>query len=538
MADRIRSVFSNKNTSALTLLVLLVGLSAATLAVQRSTETRQHASTVGCNVTCSQGSTCSQVPNVSYADFRCIQNNSVSNGGFCNGPNNTINDSVCISGYCNQVTKKCDNRSTQPDLVVSSLSALCSNNNLIISASIKNQGTGNAGTSKTLFYVTRKTDNSAVLNIKLDTNSLPSGSSQSLTYSIPCLPSTYVISVGADSEGQIPESNKSNNIKSIEFTPGAVIPTSQPPQATQPPTQNTQPVGTTDEINSSTCSVRGWVYDPDTSSSSVTIHVYRDGQAGSGVAGKAYTANTSRPDVNSAFNITGNHGFDITFSPSGDTFDKGFFDGKTHTIYVYAIDTAGGNNPLLGMTNGISRTITCSSTPPSASKGSIQGYNVEMPGNKAYPAGTRTVYLDGGFPTTDNPYGTGSQFARPEWNNISAGNHTVSVTVPSGFNVGYTLCYNAINCHNNTPTPGSSVIVNVPAGGYADLWWHFTPKPADIDRNGAIDIIDFNLWLSAFKGTAVSPYTAGGKTYYPNVNSDSAVDLLDFNVWLQAFKTQ
>lgn len=318
---------------------------------------------------------------------------------------------------------------------------------------------------------------------------------------------------------------------------------------------NTQPVGTTDEVNSSTCSVRGWAYDPDASGTSIDIHVYRDGQAGIGVGQPGYKANVSRPDVNSAFLITGNHGFDIKFSPSGGTMESGLFDGKAHTIYVYAIDTAGGTNPLLGMTNGISRTITCSSSsPPSTSKGSIQGYKVLMPGNNGgggcdpLKGGTgcnqpwnATVSVDGGNGDTENPYGTGQPLVQPYWNSLSAGNHTVSVNAPtSGFTIGYTLCYNATNCHNNTPTPGNSVVVNVPDGGYADLWWHYTPpsQPADINRDGIVDLIDFNLWLRAFQEVDIPPYTAGGKAYYPDVNSDSTVDLLDFNLWLSAFKSQ
>ena len=72
-----------------------------------------------------------------------------------------------------------------------------------------------------------------------------------------------------------------------------------------------------------------------------------------------------------------------------------------------------------------------------------------------------------------------------------------------------------------------------------------TPTPtnisvntADINRDGIVDLIDFNLWLRAFQEVDIPPYTAGGKAYYPDVNSDSTVDLLDFNLWLSAFKSQ
>ncbi|MEK7559234.1 MAG: CAP domain-containing protein [Patescibacteria group bacterium] len=106
-----------------------------------------------------------------------------------------------------------------------------------------------------------------------------------------------------------------------------------------------------------------------------------------------------------------------------------------------------------------------------AATGTIQGYKVP---NEGSIIPNQTVSLDGGSPPpASNPY----------FLTVSAGvNHTVSVSVPSGYNVGYTLCYNRIDCHNDTPTPGNSVIVNIPtsgscggAGPCADLWWHYTP---------------------------------------------------------------
>ncbi len=99
--------------------------------------------------------------------------------------------------------------------------------------------------------------------------------------------------------------------------------------------------------------------------------------------------------------------------------------------------------------------------------GWIQGYKVRMPGNKNVdPPASELVKLDGIALTRNNPYSTG-------W--IVRGNHTVSVSVPAGWKVGYTLCYKKTNCHNNTPTMASSVVVTVPVNSYADLWWHYYP---------------------------------------------------------------
>ncbi|MDO8728812.1 MAG: hypothetical protein Q7K26_02850 [bacterium] len=96
------------------------------------------------------------------------------------------------------------------------------------------------------------------------------------------------------------------------------------------------------------------------------------------------------------------------------------------------------------------------------------------------------------------------------FNNTSVGNHTVSVSVPAGWSVGHTLCYNETTCHNNVPTPGNTATVNVPAGGFADLWWHYTSSTvtADIRANGTNGpiTIDYNTdaTISWSSGNATS----------------------------------
>ena len=94
--------------------------------------------------------------------------------------------------------------------------------------------------------------------------------------------------------------------------------------------------------------VTGWAYDPDDSSKNIEIHIYIGGSAGSNkvVASKnGIIANTSRPDVNQAFGISGNHGFDATFDVSAY---------GTYSVYAYAINIGGGNtNPEIGHKDGI-----------------------------------------------------------------------------------------------------------------------------------------------------------------------------------------
>lgn len=87
--------------------------------------------------------------------------------------------------------------------------------------------------------------------------------------------------------------------------------------------------------------VRGWAFDRDVINEAVEIHVYIGGPAGSGHVYGIGKADKERKDVNEAFGITGNHGFDTTFDVSE---SPGEYD-----IYVYAINMGEGtNNPLIG----------------------------------------------------------------------------------------------------------------------------------------------------------------------------------------------
>ncbi|OGN27307.1 MAG: hypothetical protein A2941_00410 [Candidatus Yanofskybacteria bacterium RIFCSPLOWO2_01_FULL_49_17] len=107
--------------------------------------------------------------------------------------------------------------------------------------------------------------------------------------------------------------------------------------------QDHPPIGTVDSSDSNdppaepNCTYfGGWAYDPDKSSQSIDVHVYDADDPNNLVFIGALTANGSRPDVNSALGITGNHGYTGT-TPAD------FKDGTLHRGYVYAIgiDSAG-----------------------------------------------------------------------------------------------------------------------------------------------------------------------------------------------------
>jgi hypothetical protein len=108
------------------------------------------------------------------------------------------------------------------------------------------------------------------------------------------------------------------------------------------------------------CGADGWAYDGDVPNDSISVHVYRDGQVGSGgtlIGG--YTTDFFREDVNNALGgISGNHGFQIRFPNSGES--AALYDGNAHNLYIYAINQPNGNNPLLPMYNNNPRSIQCS----------------------------------------------------------------------------------------------------------------------------------------------------------------------------------
>ncbi|MBI2443195.1 MAG: right-handed parallel beta-helix repeat-containing protein [Candidatus Levybacteria bacterium] len=55
------------------------------------------------------------------------------------------------------------------------------------------------------------------------------------------------------------------------------------------------------------------------------------------------------------------------------------------------------------------------------------------------------------------------------------------------------------------------------------------PITGDINRDGKVDLLDFNIWRDEFLGNVA--------TKSADLNGDGTVDLVDFNLWLTAYKT-
>ncbi len=110
-------------------------------------------------------------------------------------------------------------------------------------------------------------------------------------------------------------------------------------------------------------------------------------------------------------------------------------------------------------------------TPTSISgSGTIQGYKrVEPSGAAVEPAASQQVSVDGGTAITTDPYGFG---------NLTPGSHTVTVTVPTGYTVKYSVCINVSTCHEDQTQwkDGPTATVTVTSGQYVDLYWHFIPN--------------------------------------------------------------
>ena len=109
----------------------------------------------------------------------------------------------------------------------------------------------------------------------------------------------------------------------------AAAPVTPPPSADQ----GREPRGYFEAVTPTTggAAITGWALDPDTTAP-IEVHVY------AGATGRAFVADQARPDVGAAFGLGDGHGFSGVM-PLGS---------GTHRLCAYAINSAPGNNPLIG----------------------------------------------------------------------------------------------------------------------------------------------------------------------------------------------
>ena len=207
---------------------------------------------------------------------------------------------------------------------------------------------------------------------------------------------------------------------------------------------------------SNTVTVSGWALDNITNVDNAInqVRVLIDGV----FVGNA--GNYPRADICATYNRTGcpNVGYRYDW-------DTTAYSNGSHTIRFEATDT-----DITPRTSVYDRTISVNNVVQTY--GTIQGYKTKVGGSSVdVPPAAQTITLNGGSAQTINPF----NFS----NIIKDSNYSVSVSVPSGWSVGYTLCYGNSSCHSNTPTAGNIATVNIPSSltspnDYASLWWHFT----------------------------------------------------------------
>jgi len=159
------------------------------------------------------------------------------------------------------------------------------------------------------------------------------------------------------------------------------------------------------ETYGSTLHIVGWVYDTQASSKSITIHIDNS---------TAYTANIYRADVNKAYGISGNHGFDIVhpWTTSGNRvmvhalYGVGagaltLFDNIADFPYTYTItyNANGGTGAPKADVKHSSIALRLSNTKPTRTGYTFKGWSTSSTGSVAYAAGasytsnsSRTLY--------------------------------------------------------------------------------------------------------------------------------------------------
>lgn len=183
------------------------------------------------------------------------------------------------------------------------------------------------------------------------------------------------------------------------------------------PSDPVAPASVTGNVDVANCRrIAGWAFDKNKSASSIPVHIYVDGVGYN-------TGNTavSRPDVNSAYGISGTHGFDWVVPDT-------WRDGKTHTAQIYGLSVSGTPNVLIAQ-----RTLDACASPigvvDAASCSAVSGWAFDM--NDVARSIDVHIYIDG------VGYNTGpTKVSRPDVNSAYGaygvtGTHGFSYPTPS-----------------------------------------------------------------------------------------------------------
>jgi hypothetical protein len=204
------------------------------------------------------------------------------------------------------------------------------------------------------------------------------------------------------------------------------------------PTTQRAPIGSLDSVTGAPpgmVTVRGWTLDPDTISS-IRVHVYIDGRAVASLA-----ASGSRPDVGRIYRRGSDHGFAGSIPAAI----------GRHEVCVYAIDSAGRGNPLIGCKSvtvinhsPIGALDSVTSTSPGAI--AVRGWALDPDTTSSirvhvYLDGVATSALAATGPRADvgRIFGKGDNHGFTGTLNAAAGPHQVcvyAINTPAGLNPG------------------------------------------------------------------------------------------------------
>jgi hypothetical protein len=293
--------------------------------------------------------------------------------------------------------------------------------------------------------------------------------------------------------------------------------------------------------------VSGWVCDPDSWASPVTVHIYRDGPAGVGVYVGQVVANQNRVDVAPHCGGTTAHGYTFTIPES-------LRDNVQHTYYVHGIDVApgggsgGAGNPVL---QGGGAAATCSVPPPTGASVSCNVAGTQATMNWTAPSGYNTFYtrvttsgpvvgtnpLAGGW--DDNFVGTSNTFTVTPgvtyywWlhtKNAANGAYSNYIPQPTGGTftctapvgpVAPTLYLTATNIATGVSSPTS---INITTGQNIRIDWSSTNATACSNIAGPSDFSTGNLPNG--NDTSVTAPFPGSSTVF-TVRCTSASGLTD-----------
>ncbi len=209
-----------------------------------------------------------------------------------------------------------------------------------------------------------------------------------------------------------------------------------------------QPQGFLDSIDASGV-VRGWALDADTPCYPLFVHIYMDGPSGTGtLLYPQVRADRPRPDVNTALNIAGDHGFVFALPAAAR-------DGNPHALYFYAIDTGSDGNVQIGnspftFTAGDGDALPVGVIDNVSAAGVANGWAYD-PSN---PPGDLTleIYLDAPSFLGGQLLGTTTTgLSRPDVNNAFGitGNQGWSYTLPAAAHGAHVLYVEALDVSGN-----------------------------------------------------------------------------------------